>query len=107
MPAADIFVLPSYAETFGLVYLESMACGCITIGSGNEGVDGIIKDGENGLFCDPHDINSIKEKLHLALTQSKTERDRMRQKAFETVSKFSIEKKAREYLNNIKQFIEI
>ena len=35
----------SELETFGLVYIEAMAAGCITIASRNEGFDGIIKDG--------------------------------------------------------------
>ena len=35
----------SSSETFGLVYLEAMAAGCITIASRDEGFDGIIKDG--------------------------------------------------------------
>ena len=37
-------------EAYGLVYLEAMARGCITIASRDEGFDGVIKDGING-FC--------------------------------------------------------
>ena len=50
MRASDIFALPSVNETFGMVYLEAMASGCITICSENDGVAGIIKNGENGFF---------------------------------------------------------
>jgi len=53
MKKADIFVLPSINETFGMVYLEAMACGCVTICTKNDGIEGIIKDGENGFLCDP------------------------------------------------------
>lgn len=36
-------------ETFGVVYLEAMAAGCITIASRNVGYDGIIVDRVNGI----------------------------------------------------------
>lgn len=62
MQKSDIFVLPSVNETFGMVYLEAMASGCITVCTKNDGVDGIIKDAENGFLCEPT-VESIKETL--------------------------------------------
>ncbi|HHU56162.1 MAG TPA: glycosyltransferase family 4 protein [Acholeplasmataceae bacterium] len=59
MDIADIFLLPSYKETFGLVYLEAMAHGIITIGCFGQGFDGIIKDYENGFLAEPQDPKSI------------------------------------------------
>ncbi len=50
MRESDIFALPSVNETFGMVYLEAMASGCITICSENDGVAGIIKDRKNGFY---------------------------------------------------------
>lgn len=50
MKDADIFCMPSTKETFGLVYLEAMASGCITIGTKGEGIDGVMVDGENGFL---------------------------------------------------------
>ena len=47
----DVFVMISRNETFGLVYLEAMARGCITIASRNEGFDGVIEHGVNGFLC--------------------------------------------------------
>lgn len=50
MRESDIFALPSVNETFGMVYLEAMASGCITVCSENDGAAGIIKNGKNGFF---------------------------------------------------------
>lgn len=46
--AADVSVLPSYYESFGLVALESMACGTPVIASRVGGLPTIVKDGVNG-----------------------------------------------------------
>lgn len=62
MSKSDIFVLPSTNETFGMVYLEAMASGCITVCTKHDGIDGIIKDGENGFLCEATP-KSIKETL--------------------------------------------
>lgn len=59
MRDADIFVMVSSPETFGLVYLEAMAQGCITIGSRGEGIDGVIVDGKNGFLISPGNINEL------------------------------------------------
>lgn len=59
MKTADIFALPSINETFGMVYLEAMAMGCITICRKNDGISGIIKDGENGYFWEEGIIEKI------------------------------------------------
>lgn len=49
---SDVFVMISLGEVFGLVYLEAMALGCITIASRNQGMDGIIMDNVNGFLCE-------------------------------------------------------
>lgn len=62
MKKSDIFVLPSVNETFGMVYLEAMASGCITVGTKEDGVDGIIVDEKNGFLTEPNS-DKIKETL--------------------------------------------
>lgn len=56
---AQCFIMISEEETFGLVYLEAMSMGCITIASRNEGMEGIIKDGINGFLCKAGDEKEL------------------------------------------------
>ena len=53
---ADLFVLPSERETFGLAYLEAAVNGCALIGKRNTGIFGWLKDGVEALF-----VNNEKE----------------------------------------------
>ena len=53
------FVMPSVREGFGIVYLEAMANGCVTIGTEGEGIADLIVSGENGFLVPPDDPEAI------------------------------------------------
>jgi glycosyltransferase involved in cell wall biosynthesis len=57
--AADIFVLPSYLEGFGLVYVEAAFHGVPSIGTTVGGVPEAIRDGETGLLIAPGNVNEL------------------------------------------------
>ena len=59
----DAFVLPSWSETFGLVYLEAMLAQIPVIGVKGEGIDGVIIDSVNGFLVKPKNIFSLKNKI--------------------------------------------
>ncbi len=55
---ADLSLLPSQHESFGLVALESMACGTPVIATNVGGTAEFIESGHNSYLCDPDDIAS-------------------------------------------------
>lgn len=65
---ADIFVLPSYREAFGIAYLEAMACGLATIGVHGQGASEFIRHGQNGLLVPGNDLDGLTDVLRYAMT---------------------------------------
>ncbi|MDD4796303.1 MAG: glycosyltransferase [Eubacteriales bacterium] len=55
MAGSLVFALPSVREGFGIVYVEAMANGCVPVGVRGEGIDGVIRPGENGILVPPDD----------------------------------------------------
>lgn len=51
LQAADIFLLPSDAESFGLSALEAQACGCPVLGYRAGGLPEVVADGISGFLC--------------------------------------------------------
>ena len=96
MSEADIFILPSQNETFGMVYLEAMASGCITVGLENDGIDGIIKNGENGYLCS---LSNIKEVLTDIINSNN--QNTILENCYNTIVNYTKEKAAENYMANI------
>ena len=92
MKNADIFALPSVNETFGMVYLEAMASGCITVCSKNDGIDGIIKNNVNGFFWEDGIIGQI-----IGLNNQ----DEILANSYETILNYTQENACKNYLENI------
>lgn len=94
MQEADIFILPSKNETFGMVYLEALASGCITVCSKNDGIDGIIKDGING-FLSENVEDIINEIINFENKQE------ILDNAYDTIKKYTDINSAEYYLKNL------
>lgn len=60
---ADVVLMCSEAEAFGLVTVEGMLLGKPVIGASNAGTLEIIKDGENGLLYKLHDTEDLSIKM--------------------------------------------
>lgn len=92
MKKADIFALPSINETFGMVYLEAMASGCITVCRKDDGVSGIIKNCENGYFWQ----DGIIEKIINSKNQNK-----ILENSYQTLKNYTSLGACKNYLLNI------
>ena len=98
---ADCMVLISRWEAYGLVYLEAMARGCITIASRNEGFDGVIKDGENGFLCNAGDANELATIIHRINALTPAERQQISENAIVTARSLTDYKAAKRYIEDL------
>lgn len=97
----SVFIMISRNETFGLVYLEAMARGCITIASRNEGFDGIIEDGKNGFLCKAGDVGELTTILARLKQMSQDALQRISQAAIATANELTDEKVADLYFKKL------
>jgi glycosyltransferase involved in cell wall biosynthesis len=56
---ADLFVLPSRRESFGLVLAEAMAAGLPVIATQVGAIPEVVKDGETGILVPPEDPSAL------------------------------------------------
>lgn len=98
---ADVFIMISREELFGLVYLEAMSLGCIPIASRNEGIDGIVKDGYNGFLCEAGNVEELENIIRRINAMSDSERSKLSNSAKETAQQFSDSNVAKLYIEDI------
>jgi phosphatidylinositol alpha-1,6-mannosyltransferase len=73
--AAEVFVMPSRQEGFGIVYLEAMAAGRPVVGAACGGATEVIADGETGFLVNYGDVPALEQRLAALLAN-----DGLRQK---------------------------
>ena len=107
MQQSDVFCMISNHETFGLVYIEAMAAGCITIASKNEGFDGIIIDGENGFLCEAGNVEELTSILNRINKMEKAELNRISENAIKTASLMTDSKVAASYIHAVEKLLNV
>lgn len=70
MAALDVFVLPSFSETFGLVVVEAMAMERPIIATNAGGLPEMIVNGKTGLLVKPQDATTVALAIHRVLSDS-------------------------------------
>ena len=106
MEESDIFVMVSSPETFGLVYLEAMAKGCITIGTKKEGIDGIIINEKNGFLCEARNTKDLANVLNKVIEMSPEDKINIIRSAVNTAKKMSQIKMSNKYIDILNNLIE-
>ena len=101
MRKADYFAMVSENEVFGLVYLEAMAQGCITIAAEKEGMEGIIIDGDNGFLVKAGNTDALCETFDRIEHLTEEEKQRIRERGLAVAKEYSESAVASRYLSNI------
>jgi glycosyltransferase involved in cell wall biosynthesis len=96
LAAADIFVLPSAHEGFGLVFLEAMFCGLPVLASSTGGQTDFLKDGETGFLVPVGDVGALADRI-LRLANDLDLREQMSRFNREYVTRFDIAGVAERY----------
>jgi len=75
LKAFDLYILPSYLETFSLSLLDAQLAGLPVVGSKSGGTPEVVKSGETGWLFEPESVTSLKNALELALSKEKDWKD--------------------------------
>lgn len=82
---SDVLVVPSYKESFGLIYVEAMTQSLPVIYTKGQGFDGNFPDGQVGYAIEPKSPQNISE----AILKTKTNLKKMSKNAYEEADRFS------------------
>ena len=102
--AAELLVMPSHYESFGMVALEAMACGTPVIASEVGGLAYLVKDGETGFTIPDQEPEALCEKISLLLRDHDLHAT-MSQHAVEYAQDYAWEKIARQIVEIYKNLL--
>jgi L-malate glycosyltransferase len=86
---ADLFILPSENESFGLAALEAMACEVPVISSNAGGIPEVNIDGVTGYMCDVGDVDGMAARS-IELLEDEISLNTFRKNAFLQAKRFDI-----------------
>ncbi len=102
---AELFVLPSIFEPFGMTAQEAMACGTPVVASKLGGIRSVISSGDNGLLIDPSDAGEFADAISLILKDARLA-ERLGKTGHKTIQEyFSWEAIAERYLAFYEKFM--
>jgi len=88
---ADVMLVPSEKESFGLVALEAMACGVPVVTTVAGGLPEVVPDGECGFLCRIGDVQSMADRALQLLTD---------EELYQRFSRNSIERSSRTFCHD-------
>jgi glycosyltransferase involved in cell wall biosynthesis len=105
MAGAAVTAVPSRAEAFGYVNLESLAVGTPVVASAVDGIVDLFHDGEEGYLVPPDDPATLADRLATLLTDREL-RTAMSEKARKRASRFELSKVIREQADWLDEIAE-
>ena len=88
---ADLFLLPSATESFGLAALEAMACAVPVVASAAGGIPEVVEDGQTGYLAPVGDVTAMAERA-LRVLEHPDEQARLKRAAAAHALEFSADK---------------
>ena len=88
---ADLFLLPSSTESFGLAALEAMGCAVPVIASAAGGIPEVVEDGKTGYLAPPADVATMADRA-LRVLENPAEQARMKETAVARALDFAADK---------------
>jgi D-inositol-3-phosphate glycosyltransferase len=104
--AAEVLVMPSHYESFGMVALEAMACGTPVIASEVGGLAYLVRDGKTGFTIPSSEPDKLCEKLSWLLSDPALHRT-MGLRAAEEAQSYSWDKIAAQIVNVYEEVLGI
>jgi glycosyltransferase involved in cell wall biosynthesis len=87
---AEVLLLPSKSETFGLVILEAWATGTMVLSTRTSGACTLVRDGQNGWLFDLDKPETFHQPLALALSKSDSARVMLRRGGDEVHTQYNL-----------------
>lgn len=88
--SSDIFLFPSTTETFGLVTIEAMASGTVSVVANAGGSKFVVQHNKNGLIAEPKNAEDFYKKVDMLLTDTKLKK-RLEKTGLESAKRFGWE----------------
>ena len=104
LSVADLFVMPSEKESFGLAALEAMACEVPVLSSNAGGIPELNLDGVTGFVCEVGDVEDMTEKALSILDESRL--PGFKERALARAKEFDIDQVLPKYVSYYERTLE-